>query len=156
MTHTPKAVTCLWYNGEAEAAARFYTSLIPDSSVTNVLRPNADGPAVMVEFVLGGAPFQVLNGGPQYRLTECVSISVSTEDQDETDRLWTALTADGGSEGQCAWLKDRFGLSWQIVPKTLPRLLGSSDSAAAKRTMDAMLGMRKIDIAALEAAYRGE
>jgi predicted 3-demethylubiquinone-9 3-methyltransferase (glyoxalase superfamily) len=101
------------------------------------------------------APFR-LNGGPQYKFSEDTSISVTTADQAETDRLWSALTADGGSESQCAWLKDRFGLFWQIVPEVLPRLLVAPDRAAAGRAMAAMMGMRKIDIAALEAAFRGE
>jgi len=156
MPNTPKVSTCLWYDGDAEEAAAFYTSLLPDSRITGTFRPSPDGPALMVEFTLGGTPFQALNGGPHYKFTEAASISVSTDDQAETDRLWAALTADGGSEGRCAWLKDRFGVSWQIVPKTLSRLLASSDRAAAGRAMEAMLAMRKIDIAALEAAYRGE
>jgi predicted 3-demethylubiquinone-9 3-methyltransferase (glyoxalase superfamily) len=109
-----------------------------------------------VTFTLGGAPFQALNGGPKYEFTEAASISVITRDQAETDRLWEALIADGGSESQCAWLKDRFGLSWQIVPEVLPRLLGAADRQAADRAMQAMLLMRKIDIAALERAFRGE
>ena len=156
MANNPKVAICLWFDGDAEAAAAFYTSLLPDSRITNVLRPAPDGPALLVEFTLGGAPFQALNGGPQYRFSEAASISVSTEDQEETDRLWAALIADGGSESQCAWLKDRFGMSWQIVPKALPRMLGSSDRVASGRAMQAMMGMRKIDIAALDAAYRGE
>ena len=156
MEEHPKVSTCLWFDGDAEAAAAFYTSLLPDSRITNVLRPAPDGPALLVEFTLGGAPFQALNGGPQYRFSEAASISVGTEDQEETDRLWAALIADGGSESQCAWLKDRFGMSWQIVPKALPRMLGSSDRVASGRAMQAMMGMRKIDIAALDAAYRGE
>ena len=156
MPTTPKVSTCLWYDGDAEEAAAFYTSLLPDSRITGVLRLEPGGPALMVEFTLGGAPFQALNGGPHYKFTEAASISVSTEDQAETDRLWAALIADGGSESQCAWLKDRFGMSWQIVPKVLLRLLASSDRAAAGRAMQAMLAMSKIDIAALEAAYRGE
>ena len=130
--------------------------MLADSRITNVVRPVPDGPALLVEFTLGGAPFQALNGGPQYKLSEAASISVTTEDQEETDRLWAALTADGGSESQCAWLKDRFGMSWQIVPEALRRFIGSSDRVAAERAMQAMMGMRKIDIAALEAAYRGE
>ena len=155
MTIHPKVSTCLWFDGDAEEAARFYTSLIPDSRITSIARLAPDGPALMVGFTLGGTPFQALNGGPQYQFSEAASISVSTRDQEETDRLWSALTADGGSESQCAWLKDRFGLSWQIVPEALPRLLSSPDRAAAGRAMQAMLGMRKIDIAALEAAFRG-
>jgi predicted 3-demethylubiquinone-9 3-methyltransferase (glyoxalase superfamily) len=152
----PKVSTCLWFDGDAEDAARFYTSLIPDSRTTSIARPTPDGPALMVGFTLGGTPFQALNVGPQYKFSEAASISVTTADQEETYRLWIALTANGGSEGQCAWLKDRFGMSWQIVPDALPRLLGSPDRAAAGRALQAMMGMRKIDIAALEAAFRGE
>lgn len=152
----PKVSTCLWFDGAAEAAANFYTSLIPDSRITSIARTKPDGPALMVTFTLGGAPFQALNGGPQHRFSEAASISVTTADQAETDRLWNALIAGGGSEGRCAWLKDRFGLSWQIVPEALPRLLGSPDRAGAGRAMQAMMGMRKIDVAGLEAAFRGE
>ncbi len=156
MSNTSKVSTCLWFDGNAEEAAAFYTSLIPGSSIASIVRLAPEGPALIVLFTLGGAPFQALNGGPHYKFSEAVSISVATEDQEETDRLWTALIADGGSESQCAWLKDRFGLSWQIVPKALPRLIGSSDRVAAQRAMEAMMPMRKIDIATLEAAYRGE
>lgn len=151
-----KIATCLWYDGQAEDAAGLYTSLIPNSGITSIMRPDPDGPALMVEFNLDGTPFQALNGGPGFRFTEAASISVSTKDQQETDRLWQALTSDGGAESQCGWLKDRFGMSWQIVPEILPRLVGSTDRPAAERAMQAMLGMRKIEIAALEAAYRGK
>ena len=139
---------CLWYDGKAEEAARFYASLIPNSEITSVT-------PIMVTFTLDGVPFQALNGGPQYKPTEAASITVTTMDQAETDRLWNALTADGGAEGQCAWLKDRFGVSWQIVPHILPKLLGSSDRPAADRALQAMLQMKKIDIEAIEAAIRG-
>lgn len=136
---------CLWYDGNAEEAARFYTSLIPNSEVISVS-------SVMVTFTLDGVPFQALNGGPQFKPSEAASIVVSTKNQEDTDRLWSALTADGGSEGQCAWLKDRFGVSWQIVPQILPKLLFSSDRQAADRALQAMLKMAKIDIEALESA----
>lgn len=139
---------CLWYDGNAEEAARLYTALIPNSEITSVS-------PVMVTFTLDGVPFQGLNGGPQFKPTEAASIVVSTKDQEETDHLWSALTADGGEESQCAWLKDRFGVSWQIVPQALPRLLGSPDREAAERAMQAMLQMKKIDIAALESAFKG-
>lgn len=150
-----RVATCLWFDGAAEDAARLYTSLIPGSAVTGAFRSSPDGPAFMVTFTLGGTPFQALNGGPKYRLSEAVSISVSTPDQAETDRLWNALTADGGAPGQCGWLKDRFGLSWQIIPEALPRLFGDPDRAAAGRAIQAMMTMSKIDVAALEAAFRG-
>jgi len=150
-----KVRTCLWFDGQAEEAAEFYVSLIPNSRVENVSRGQGDGPALLVDFTLGGTPFQGLNGGPGFTFTEAASVVVVTEDQAETDRLWEALTADGGREGQCAWLKDRYGLSWQIVPKALGRLLSDTDREAAERAMNAMLKMRKIDIAELEAAHAG-
>jgi predicted 3-demethylubiquinone-9 3-methyltransferase (glyoxalase superfamily) len=155
-TNSTKVATCLWFDDSAEAAATLYTSLIPDSEITSIARTQPDGPALMVTFTLAGTPFQALNGGPLFPQTEAASIVVSTKDQAETDFLWDALTANGGSESQCAWLKDRFGVSWQIVPEALPRLIDSSDHEASQRAMTAMLAMRKIDIAALEAAYRGE
>lgn len=155
MPDHPKVATCLWFNGNAEEAVNFYVTLLPDSRVTHVLRMAPDGPAVMVEFTLGGTPYLALNGGPAFTLTEAVSISVLTKDQAETDRLWSILTSNGGRESQCCWLKDRYGLSWQIVPEALIRCLRAPDRAAAGRAMQAMMGMQKIDIAALEAAFRG-
>lgn len=152
---TPKVRTCLWFDGNAEQAAEFYVSLLPDSAIEGVLRPDPSGPAVVVDLSLSGTPYMFLNGGPQYQLSPAVSIAVRTADQVETDRLWNALTADGGKESQCAWLVDRFGVSWQIVPEALPRLLGADDREAAQRATDAMLKMTKIDIAALEAAFEG-
>jgi predicted 3-demethylubiquinone-9 3-methyltransferase (glyoxalase superfamily) len=153
---TAKVKTCLWFDNQGEAAARFYVSLLPESRIDSVFRPQPEGPPLVVEFTLAGTPYQALNGGPAYRLNEAASISVVTKDQAETDRLWAALTADGGAESRCGWLKDRFGLSWQIVPEALPRLLSDPDRAAADRAMQAMLKMGKIDIAALEAAFRGD
>jgi predicted 3-demethylubiquinone-9 3-methyltransferase (glyoxalase superfamily) len=146
--HASTVAVCLWYDHDAEAAARLYTSLIPNSQITSVS-------PMMVTFTLDGMAFQGLNGGPHFKPTEAASIVVSTPDQAETDRLWEALIADGGSASQCAWLKDRFGVSWQIVPQRLPELLGDSDRQAAERVMQAMLQMSKIDIAALEAAFGG-
>jgi len=146
MTATSTVAVCLWYDGQAEDAARFYTSLIPNSEIISTS-------PMMVTFTLDGVPFQALNGGPHYQHTEAASISVTTKDQAETDRLWKALTDNGGTEGRCAWLKDRFGVSWQIVPSILPRLLGASDREAADRATQAMLQMTKIDIAALESAF---
>ncbi|HEX4736298.1 MAG TPA: VOC family protein [Allosphingosinicella sp.] len=157
-----KIKPCLWFDGVAEDAANFYVSLLPDSRVDRVVRAAADtpsGPAgsvLLVEFTLAGQPFQGLNGGPQFPFTEAVSFSIECEGQEEVDRLWNALTADGGKPVQCGWLKDRYGLSWQIVPKAMDRLLGGSDPAGAKRAMEAMLKMVKLDIAELERAYRGE
>jgi predicted 3-demethylubiquinone-9 3-methyltransferase (glyoxalase superfamily) len=151
-----KVRTCLWFDGDGEEAARFYVSLVPGSKLEGSFRPDRDGPALVQDFSLAGTPYHVLNGGPQFKLTEAASISVLTRDQAETDRLWEALTADGGSESQCGWLKDRYGLSWQIVPERLTELLSDKDRKGADRAMQAMLGMRKIDIAALEAAFAGE
>jgi 2-polyprenyl-6-hydroxyphenyl methylase/3-demethylubiquinone-9 3-methyltransferase len=150
-----KISTCLWYDGVAEDAAKLYTSLIPDSEIVGTFRPAPDGPPLIVDFVLGGVPYQALNGGPQFHHSEAASIVVHTDDQAETDRLWNALIADGGSESMCGWLRDRFGLSWQIVPRKLLAALTGDDKAGAARAMDALMTMRKIDIAAIEAAYRG-
>jgi predicted 3-demethylubiquinone-9 3-methyltransferase (glyoxalase superfamily) len=150
-----KVRTCLWFDDQAEEAAAFYVSLLPDSRIESASRPKQDGPALVVEFTLAGTPYQALNGGPHFAFTEAASIVVMTEDQAETDRLWDALVADGGRESQCGWLKDRYGLSWQIVPRALVRLLSDPDREAAGRAMDAMLKMRKIDIAGLEAAHAG-
>lgn len=151
----------LWFDGNAEEAAKFYASVFPDSRVDKVTRAASDtpsGPAGMVlvvEFTVLGRNLVAINGGPQFPFTEAVSFSVDCEDQAEVDRYWNALTADGGKPVQCGWLRDKFGLSWQIVPKQLQQLLGDPDPARAKRAMDAMLGMVKLDIAALEAAADG-
>lgn len=147
--------TCLWFDGDAEEAAALYVSLIPNSGIEGTFRHEPSAPPLIVLFTLDGAPYQGLNGGPGYVPTEAVSIVVSTRDQEETDRLWEALAGNGGSESQCGWLKDRFGVSWQIVPEALPRLLTAADRAAADRARQAMLRMRKIDIALLEAAFEG-
>ena len=149
---------CLWFDGKAEEAARFYTSLLPDSSVDNVWRSPADtpsGPAGMVltvDFTLNCQHFQGLNGGSDFSFNEAVSFVIECEDQDEVDRLWDALTADGGEPGPCGWLKDRFGLSWQIVPRQLNELVGDPDPERARRAMEAMLKMSKIDVAELQRA----
>jgi predicted 3-demethylubiquinone-9 3-methyltransferase (glyoxalase superfamily) len=153
---------CLWYDGQAEAAANFYVTLLPDSRVDKVQRSPADtpsGPAgtvLVVEFTLAGQKFMGLNGGPEFKFTEAVSFVIQTEDQAETDRLWEALTANGGEESVCGWLKDRWGLSWQITPRRLTELIADSDPGRARRAMEAMMKMRKIDIAALERAADGE
>lgn len=156
MKFNSKVRTCLWFDGNGEQAARFYVSLLPDSLVENVVQSSPDEPPVVVEFTIAGAPMMILNGGPQFTHSEAASISVLTQDQDETDRVWAALTADGGAENMCGWLKDRFGVSWQIVPEVLPRMLASNDMAAAGRTSAAMMQMKKIDIAALQAAFDSE
>ena len=156
MTAKPKVRTCLWFDSRGEEAARFYVSLLPDSRIETVSRPDPGGPALTVDFTLAGAPYQVLNGGPMYPQTPAASISVLTKDQAETDALWSALVADGGEAGQCGWLIDRFGVSWQIVPEPLLEMLEAPDRAAAQRAQQAMLKMGKIDIAALEYAFRGD
>ena len=156
MTEKAKVRTCLWFDSQGEDAAAFYVSLLPDSHIETVYRPDADGPALVVEFTLAGAPYMILNSGPHYKHTPAASISVLTEDQEETDRLWAALLADGGEESMCAWLVDRFGVSWQIVPEKLVELINADDKPAAARAREAMTTMRKIDIAALEAAFRGD
>lgn len=156
MSDSPKVRTCLWFDGISEDAAEFYVSLLPNSAITTVSRPEPGAPAMVVELVLAGTPYMFLNGGPQYALSPGASIAVRTADQVETDRLWSALLADGGEEGPCAWLTDRFGVSWQIVPDALPRMLGDADRDAAGRALQAMMQMKKIDIAALEAAFRGD
>jgi predicted 3-demethylubiquinone-9 3-methyltransferase (glyoxalase superfamily) len=151
-----KVRTCLAFRDQAEEAARFYASLIPGSEVETAFRPDPSAPALTVFFTLAGTPYQALNMGDYVALNDAVSISVTTKDQEETDRLWKALLADGGAENRCGWLRDRFGLAWQIVPKALPRLLTDPDRAAAGRAMRAMMGMTKLDVAALETAFHGE
>lgn len=156
MTSSAKVRTCLWFDTQGEEAADFYVSLLPDSFIESASRPDPTGPTLVVEFTLAGAPYMTLNGGPHFDHSPAASISVLTKDQDETDRLWAALTADGGAPGQCAWLTDKFGVSWQIVPEVLPKLMTSDDKQAAQRAHAKMLTMGKIDIAALEAAFEGE
>lgn len=149
---------CLWFNGNAEEAAALYTSLLPDSQIDKIWRSPADtpsGPAGMVltvDFTVLGQRFQALNGGPDFNFSEAVSLVVECDDQAEVDRLWSALTAGGGEPGPCGWLKDRFGLSWQIVPRRLNELLDDPDEGRARRAMDAMLQMHKIEVADLERA----
>jgi predicted 3-demethylubiquinone-9 3-methyltransferase (glyoxalase superfamily) len=155
-----KVTPCLWFDGQAEQAARFYVSLIPDSRIEKVSRSPVDtpsGPAgsvLTVEFTLAGSRFIALNGGPMYSFTEAVSFQIACADQAEVDRLWPALL-DGGTESQCGWLKDRWGLSWQIVPARLLQLLGDPDPARSRRAAQAMLTMKKINIAELERAADG-
>ena len=156
MKFNAKVRTCLWFDAQGEEAARFYVSLLPDSRIENVVQPVLDKPPLVVEFTLGGAPMMVLNGGPMFQPSEAASISVLTKDQDETDDLWQRLTADGGQESRCGWLKDRFGVSWQIVPEALPRMFADPDRVAAGRAMRAMMQMDKIDVATVSAAFNGE
>jgi predicted 3-demethylubiquinone-9 3-methyltransferase (glyoxalase superfamily) len=152
---------CLWFNGDAEAAAGVYVGLFPNSGIDSVSRygdgaPFAEGTALMVAFTLDGQRFQALNGGPHYAFTAAISLSVPCETQAEIDHYWDGLTADGGSPGRCGWLKDRFGVSWQVVPAMLGRIMGGGDVAASARVMKAFMAMGKFDIAALEAASRGD
>jgi predicted 3-demethylubiquinone-9 3-methyltransferase (glyoxalase superfamily) len=149
----PTVTPFLWFDSQAEEAMNFYASVFPRSKVVSVNR--AQGRVMSVEFELEGQRFMALNGGPMYKFTEAVSWLVSCETQAEIDALWTKLTADGGEPGQCGWLKDRYGLSWQVVPKALGQLLGGGDAATSKRVMDAMLQMDKLDVGRLEAAFGG-
>ena len=145
-----KITPFLWFDGQAEEAAAFYVSLFPDSAVTGVT-PGPDGAALVVEFRLAGAHYLALNGGPHFKFTEAVSLSIDCQTQAEVDELWEALSA-GGSKGRCGWLKDKYGLSWQVVPSALAELLGGADRAKAARVMAAMMGMTKLDIQALRDA----
>ena len=156
-----KITPCLWFDGEAEEAANFYVSLLPDSKIETVQRNSVDSPGgkagtvLVVEFTLGGQRFMALNGGMRFEYTHAVSFKIDCVDQAEVDRLWDALLANGGQAERCGWLKDRYGLSWQIVPSALPKYLGGADRAGAQRAMQAMLGMVKLDIAGLKKAYEG-
>lgn len=149
--------TCLWFrDGRGPEAAEFYCELIPGSQIERVfVGENEFGVFSVSDFSLGGVPYQILDAGPAFTLTEAVSISVMTEDQAETDRLWLALTADGGEESQCGWLKDRYGVSWQIYPRRLTELTTSADKSVSAKAMAAMMKQIKIDIAVIEAAVRG-
>lgn len=152
MTGVQKVRTFLWYDGQAEAAANHYVSLVPDSRILSVDRLGEDGATVLVTFELGGIGYLALDGGPLYSFTEAASIMVLCEDQAEVDRLWEGLTSDGGEPGPCGWCKDRWGLSWQVVPRALLELQQDPDRARAARVNAAMLTMGKLDIAALYAA----
>jgi predicted 3-demethylubiquinone-9 3-methyltransferase (glyoxalase superfamily) len=156
-----KNVICLWYNGAAEEAARFYARTFPNSAVTAVHRAPGDFPSgkqgdmLMVAFTVLGVPCLGLNGGPAFEHSEAFSFQIITEDQAETDRYWNAIVGNGGEESACGWCKDKWGLSWQITPRVLMEATTSQDQAAAKRAFDAMMTMGKIDIAKIEAAFRG-
>ena len=150
-----KIRTCFWLEKGGLEAARFYTSLLPDSALENDNWPGDDEP-IIVNFNLAGAPYQFLNGGPHHKLSPAASISVVTTDQAETDLLWNSLTANGGEESKCGWLTDRWGVSWQIVPKALIEMQTADDQDAAERARQAMYQMNKIDIAALERAFDGK
>lgn len=156
-----KNTICLWYDGDAEAAARFYAETFPDSRVGKVYRAPGDypdgsqGDVLTVEFTVCGIPCIGLNGGPMFKHSEAFSFQISTDDQQETDRLWNAVVGNGGQESDCGWCKDRWGLSWQITPRTLIDAIADPDPAAAKRAFEAMMTMQKIDIAAIEKARMG-
>ncbi|NWA24627.1 VOC family protein [Pseudomonas gingeri] len=158
---TRKNTICLWYDGTALEAATFYAETFPDSAVVAVHRapgdyaPGKQGDVLTVEFTVIGIPCLGLNGGPVFKHNEAFSFQVATDDQAETDRLWNAIVDNGGEENACSWCKDKWGLSWQITPRALTAAITHPDRAAAKRAFDAMMGMRKIDIAAIEAALKG-
>ena len=145
----------LWFVDNAEEAANYYVSVFPNSKISDIARMGEGGPALTVAFTLDGQDFVGLNGGPVHAFTEAVSFVIDCETQADVDRYWETLTADGGQPGDCGWLKDRFSLSWQVVPRRLPELLTDPDPARAQRAMQAMMQMHKIDIAALEAAANG-
>jgi predicted 3-demethylubiquinone-9 3-methyltransferase (glyoxalase superfamily) len=158
---TSKNTLCLWYEGDALAAAKFYAATFPDSSVGAIHLAPGDypdgkkGDVLTVEFTVAGIPCIGLNGGPHFKHSEAFSFQIATDDQAETDRLWNAVVGNGGQESQCGWCKDRWGLSWQITPRVLTDAMTDPDRAVAKRVFEAMMNMRKIDVAAIEAARRG-
>ena len=156
-----KITPCLWFDGQAEEAAAFYTSIFPDSRIDQVKRSPGDTPSgpegsvLTVDFTIAGEPFIALNGGPDFTFNESISFSVDCEDQAEVDRYWEALVAGGGEHSVCGWLKDRFGVSWQVVPKILPELMNGPDRERAKRALEAMLKMTKLDVAKIREAADG-
>ena len=162
MSNKTRIATCLWFDKNAEEAANFYAATFPDSRVTAVHKSPSDYPSgkagdvLTVEFSVLGQPFLGLNGGKAFTFDEAISFQVFTDTQEETDRYWNAIVKGGGQESECGWCKDRFGLSWQIVPRALMEAMNDPDRAAAKRAMDAMMTMKKIDIATIEAARAGE
>lgn len=157
-----KLTTCLWFDGNAREAANFYTSIFPDSSIAdNWIAPtdtpgNKQGEEIVVNFKIFGHDFIALNGGPQFPHSEAVSFQIPCIDQSEIDHYWEILTKDGGQESQCGWLKDKFGVSWQVISAEMNSYLGGPDAAGAQRATQAMLSMRKIDLAAMKSAYEGK
>jgi predicted 3-demethylubiquinone-9 3-methyltransferase (glyoxalase superfamily) len=152
----PTQTVCLWFDTQGEEAAELYTSVFPDSRITGIMRygpdmPRPEGTVMTVEFELDGQPYVALNGGPEFRFNEAVSVQIHCEGQDEVDHYWSRLS-EGGEEGPCGWLKDRFGLSWQVIPTRLVELMNDDDAGRAQRATQAMLRMGKIEIAALEEA----
>ena len=153
MTHSIR--TCLWFgDGRGREAAAFYCALIPESQIEASFDIAGDGSSWLIDFTLGGVPYQILDAGPMFKLTEAASISVETDDQAETDRLWAALTANGGEESHCGWLKDRFGMSWQVFPRRLTELTLKADSDVRAKAMAEMMKQKKIVITEIEAAVR--
>jgi predicted 3-demethylubiquinone-9 3-methyltransferase (glyoxalase superfamily) len=157
----PKITPFLWFDTQAQDAAEYYCSVFPNSRITDMSRygeggPSGDGGVMVVVFQLDGREFNAFNAGPHFKFTEAISFTIDCADQAEVDYYWDKLTADGGQPSQCGWLKDRWGLSWQVIPRRLPELMTSSDRAVAGRVMQAMMQMGKIDIARLEAAAAGE
>jgi predicted 3-demethylubiquinone-9 3-methyltransferase (glyoxalase superfamily) len=158
---TPRNTLCLWYDGTALDAAHFYAKTFPDSKVGTLFRAPGDypdgkqGDILTVEFTVAGIPCIGLNGGPHFKHSEAFSFQIATDDQAETDRLWNAVINNGGQESECGWCKDKWGLSWQITPRALSAGIADPDPAVAKRVFDAMMTMKKIDVAAIEAARRG-
>jgi 2-polyprenyl-6-hydroxyphenyl methylase/3-demethylubiquinone-9 3-methyltransferase len=156
-----KNTICVWYDKDAEAAARFYAKTFPDSAVGAIHRAPSDYPSgkqgdvLVVEFTVAGVPCVGLNGGPMFKHNEAFSFQIATDDQAETDRYWNAIVGNGGQESACGWCKDRWGLSWQITPVVLTKAVTGPDRGAAKRAFDAMMTMQKIDVAAIERAVRG-
>jgi predicted 3-demethylubiquinone-9 3-methyltransferase (glyoxalase superfamily) len=158
----PKNTICLWFDKDAHQAAEFYAATFPDSKVTTVFKAPSDypggktGDVLTVEFTVMGIPCLGLNGGPAFSHSEAFSFQIATDNQEETDRYWNAIVGNGGTESACGWCRDRWGLSWQITPRVLLDATTSTDHAAAKRAFEAMMTMKKIDVAAIEAAVRGE
>ena len=156
----PKNTICLWFDKDAEAAARFYSEIFPDSKVLAVHKAPGDlpggkeGQVLTVDFTVCGIPCMGLNGGPEFKQTEAFSFQIATDDQEETDRYWNAIVKNGGQESDCGWCKDRWGVSWQITPRTLTEAMAAG-GAEAKRAFDAMMTMKKIDVAAIDRARRG-
>ena len=158
---TQPIAPCLWFDGNAEEAVKYYVSVFKDSKVLHVDRfsdvgPDPDAPVVFIEFQINGQPFQAINGGPEFSFTEAVSFSIPCANQDEVDYYWDTLTQDGGEPGQCGWLKDKYGVSWQVVPRVLTELLRDADRERAGQVMRRMLQMAKLDVAELQAAYERE
>ena len=162
MIEKTRIATCLWFNKNAEEAAKFYAATFPESRIIAIHKSPSDYPSgkagdvLTVEFTVLGQQFVGLNGGPEFTFDEAVSFQVFTDTQEETDRYWNAIVGSGGQESQCGWCKDKFGLSWQIVPRALIEAITARDIVAAKRAMDAMMTMKKIDIATIEAARAGD